>query len=244
MNWNDKGIIVSSRKFAENSLIVNIMTSSHGLHYGVVRHYNSKTSRATYQPGNIVFATWKARLPEHLGMFSCELLETIYPDFLSDRTRLACLVSSCAVVDKALPEREVQKDIFDALLALLIGLRDDKNWKEKYVMLELEILKRLGFGLDLERCAASGEVDNLAYVSPKTGRAVSATAGEGYKEKLLPLPEFLAKSAEKCQKEGEIIDGIRLTGYFLEKHIFVPGEKNMPQARARFVEIITGLMKV
>ncbi len=244
MNWNDKGIVVATRKFSENSLIAQILTESQGLHAGVVKYASSKSTRGNYQLGNLVFVTWKARLAEHLGVFNSELLEAASPLFLHDQPRLSCLVSACAMIEATLPEREVHKEVFKYMESLMESLKSDSNWKENYVYLEMELLKRLGFGMDLSSCAATGKTESLRYVSPRSGRAVSSEAGAEYIDKLLSLPDFIAKRLELCEKDSEILEGLRLTGYFLSKHIFAEKGRSLPPARQRFVEMMQNTVKV
>jgi DNA repair protein RecO (recombination protein O) len=237
MDWSDRGIVLSARKHGETSLIVQLLTEQHGRHAGLVRGGASSRARGLYQPGNLLAAHWRARLAEHLGNYVCELITGSAARLLDNGGKLAALSSACALAEAALPEREPHGDIFagfSALIAALAAAPVAGGWAQHYVRFELGLLGSLGFGLDLGRCAATGANDNLAYVSPKTGRAVSLSAGEAWRDKLLPLPPFLL--ADVAPEPGEVAQGLALTGYFLERHVFEPQGKGLPAARVRLAE--------
>ena len=230
MDWRDEGIVLSFRKHGESAVIAHLLTQHHGRHAGLVRGGNSTKMRGVLQQGNELSVQWRARLEDHLGSFAIEFQEGHAARVLSDPGRLSAMLSACALVDLCLPEREPHPDIFATLRALLLAL-PDAAWAAEYVAWELSLLAELGFGLDLSMCAASGATTDLIYVSPKSGRAVSAAAGENYKDKLLPLPQFLV--GKEVVEPRDIADGLRLTGYFLDRHVLAPNAKLLPDARAR-----------
>lgn len=232
MDWQDDGIILSVRKHGESSAIVNVLTRTHGRHAGLVRGGSGKRLSGILQPGNKVQARWHARLPEHLGTYTVEPIRAYAANALSDARRLAALSSACTLVEAALPEREPHPAVLDGLEVLLGALEDDTVWPVIYVKWEIGLLAELGFGLDLAHCAATGATEDLTFVSPRTGRAVSTAAAQPYKERLLPLPAFLLDSAA----EADIADGLRLTGYFLENHVFQHRDTEIPAARRRLAE--------
>ena len=232
MDWQDDGIILSVRKHGETSAIVNVLTRTHGRHAGLVRGGGGKRMSGILQPGNKVQARWHARLPEHLGTFTVEPIRSFAAAALSDARRLAALTSACALVEAALPERQAHPAILEGLEILLTSLNDDRVWPVIYVKWEIGLLAELGFGLDLAHCAATGTTEDLTYVSPRTGRAVSTAAAQPYKERLLPLPTFLRDSGA----DADIASGLQLTGYFLENHVFQHRETEMPAARRRLAE--------
>ncbi len=238
MDWTDEGIVLSARKHGESSAIVTLLTRAHGRHLGLVRGGAGRRARGTYEPGNEVAAHWRARLDEHLGAFACELTASHAAPFLDDPLRLAGLAAACAVADATLPEREPHGAAYQALRAFLQALNTPHS-AEAYVRWELDLLKELGYGLDLSCCAATGTNERLAFVSPKSGRAVSRAAGEPYRDKLLALPAFLL-AGEGPTPGGvpwaEIADGLKLSGYFLERHVFAPHGRPMPAARTRLVD--------
>jgi DNA repair protein RecO (recombination protein O) len=238
MDWRDDGIVLSLRKHGESSVILHLLTREHGRHAGLVRGGNSQKQRGILQPGNEVSAVWRARLEEHLGNITVELLDSHSARVLSDPDRLAAMLSACALIDACLPERELYAELFASLRELLT-LLPGEGWEAAYVGWELSLLGELGFGLDLESCAATGVTEDLAYVSPKSGRAVSAAAGAAYREKLLVLPRFLTAQAPVetgTLEKGALSDGLRLTGYFLERHMLAPHGKLLPDARDRLGE--------
>ncbi|MCH9000561.1 MAG: DNA repair protein RecO [Proteobacteria bacterium] len=233
MNWSDEGIVLSARRHGENSVVVQLLTRAQGRHAGLVRGGQGKRARGIYQPGNLVAARWSARLPEHLGNYTCELVEAHAARVFDDPARLAALSAAAALAETALPEREPHAACYEGFLALLAALPGD-HWAEVYVRWELALLAELGFGLDLTSCAAGGANDQLAYVSPKSGRAVSLAAGEPYRDKLLALPGFLAGRGGGGAEEVE--QGLALTGFFLERHVFAPHHRDLPAARRRLAE--------
>lgn len=239
MEWRDDGIVLGARRHGESSLVVSLLTAGHGRHAGLVKGGGGKAGRAVYQPGNLVSCTWKARLEDHLGLYACELLDANAATLLHDAGRLAALTAACAVIDAALAEREPHPALYDATLALLaaLGTEGAPPWAETYVRWELVLLAEMGFGLDLTACAATGTSENLCWVSPRSGRAVSGEAGAPYAAKLLPLPAFLGGAEDLPPADRAALrDGLRLTGYFLEHHVFAPQQRPVPAARGRLVE--------
>ena len=234
MEWTDDGIVLSARKHGETSAIVTLLTREHGRHLGLVRGGSGKRARGILQPGNRVEARWQARLAEHLGVYNCEMTEAFAAKVMRDALKLSGLSSACAVAEGALAEREPHRPVFEGLLALMRALEHD-DWPSAYVKWEMGLLGEVGFALDLSACASTGQNDQLAYVSPKSGRAVSLAAGEPYKTKLLALPEFLLRPGAGGSPE-DVLTGLRLTGYFLEKNIFHTTGKGMPAARNRLTE--------
>lgn len=235
MDWTDEAIVLGARGHGEAALLVTLLTRERGRHAGLVRGGQGK--RALYQPGNRVRASWRARLAEHLGHYECEPVASVAAGLLDDPLRLAGLSSACAVAEAALPEREPHADIFAGMTALIDGLAGP-YWAQSYVRWELGVLAGLGFGLDLASCAATGRNDDLAYVSPRSGRAVSLSAGEAYRDRLLRLPSFLTGRGrtDPAGADAEVVEGLALTGYFLERHVLGPAGHVMPAARTRFVD--------
>jgi DNA repair protein RecO (recombination protein O) len=234
-DWTDAGIVLDARPHGESGAIVSLLTEEHGRHAGFVRGGQGRQMRPVLQPGNAVSATWSARLVEHMGHYALELTSANAARLLDDRARLAVLSSAAAVCDRALPEREPHPGLYHGLLALIEAL-PGPHWGELYVQWELLLLRELGFGLDLERCAAGGANDRLAYVSPRTGRAVSLAAGEPYAERLLPLPDFLAGRGGGGPEE--VAMGLRLTAHFLARNVFDPQDRDLPPARKRLSSIL------
>jgi DNA repair protein RecO (recombination protein O) len=234
MEWRDTGFVVAVRRHGESALIVELLTGAHGRHLGLVRGGQSPKMRAVVQPGNEVAAAWRARLSEHLGIIACELVRAHAARFIDDPDRLAGLAAAAALVAVTLPEREPHADVFAAFAALLKALDSAADWPARYVEWECRLLAALGFGLDLTRCAATGATAGLAYVSPRTGRAVSRAAGHPYHDKLLPLPAFLWRDA--FADGSEIALGMSLTEHFLLHHVLLPHGRTLPPARTRLAQ--------
>jgi len=238
MEWRDEGIVLAVRRHGEAAAIVSLLTVAHGRHAGLVRGGASRRLRGVLQPGNTVSAAWRARLEEHLGAYTVEPL--VSSAALYGRPGpLAALTAATALVEAALPERAPHPELYRTLADLLDAL-DGPGWAESYVRWELSLLADLGFGLDLSSCAATGANDGLAYVSPKSGRAVSLSAGEPWGDRLLPLPRFLAPAGGAADAR-QVVDGLRLTGWFLERHVFEPHGRHTPDARERLVTHLGGL---
>jgi DNA repair protein RecO (recombination protein O) len=238
MEWSDEGIVLTVRRHGESAAIVSLLTLGHGRHAGLVRGGASRRMRGFLQPGNGVSATWRARLEEHLGSLTVEPMAN-RAALYDQPGPLAALTAATALVEAALPERAPHPELYHQLAELLEAL-DRPGWAETYIRWELRLLADLGFGLDLESCAATGGNDGLAYVSPKSGRAVSLSAGEPWRDKLLPLPLFLSPEGG-APDLGQIQDGLRLTGWFLERHVFASHNARTPDARERLVGYLRGL---
>jgi DNA repair protein RecO (recombination protein O) len=250
MEFIDEAIVLSARRHGEANLVLSALTREHGRHLGLVKGGASRRQRPALEIGNRLKVTWHARLEEQLGAYTIEPLASVAGLLLDSPLRLAALASACAVADLALPEREPHADVFDAtaaLLAALTGPADGAAPLCAYVRWELALLAALGFGLDLSRCAATGETGELAYVSPKSGRAVSLSAGEGYRDRLLPLPGFL-RDARAAAGPADLLAGLRLTGFFLDRHVLptlapAASSERRLEARGRFIDRIAELKR-
>jgi DNA repair protein RecO (recombination protein O) len=234
MQWRDAGFVLAARRHGESAVIVELLTREHGRHAGLIRGGQSPRLRAVLQPGNEVAAMWRGRLAEHLGSIVCEPVRAHAARILDDADRLAALAAAAAVISASLPEREPHPDVFSSFGDLLETLDSGMEWPARYIGWERDLLAALGFGLDLGRCAVTGIATDLAYVSPRTGRAVSRAAGLPYHDKLLELPEFLGRGGPA--DDGQIALGMALTGHFLAHHVFMPQGRTMPAARARLAE--------
>lgn len=238
MNWSDEGIVLSARKHGESAAIVTLLTRENGRHSGLVHGGSGTRARGIYQTGNLVSVDWRARLSEHLGTFTCELLRPHAAGLLNERLPLMALISASALIERLLPEREPHPETFDRFHAQVESLGDGPGWIARYVRWELDLLADLGYGLDLTACAATGTTEDLVYVSPRTGCAVSQGAGNPYRDKLLKLPNFLAGSASSVSlpHSPEVLDGLRLTGHFLARCAKDADTGDLPPARAQFVD--------
>ena len=248
MEWSDDGIVLGARRHGEAAAIVTLLTRDHGRHVGLVHGGAGRRQRGVYQTGNLVAATWRARLAEHLGTFACETVRAYAAEVMAEKGPLLALCSAAALLDAALPEREPNGEMFGSAVALIEALLRPR-WPASYVRWEAALLAGLGFGLDLATCAATGTTDKLIYVSPRTGRAVSAAAGARYRHRLLALPGFLRPgsgpgSGASDEDDGgdadgcEIADGLALTGYFLHRHVFAPDGNGLPPVRQRLIDVL------
>lgn len=237
MEWSDIGIVLGARRLGETNAVAELMTREHGRHLGLVRGGAGSRRKPVLQAGNLVCATWRARLDEHLGYYVVEALDLRTAALLGSAHALYG-VHHLAALCRLLPERDPHRPLFDSLDATLAGLGDQGPTGAAVARFELQLLAELGFGLDLAACAATGAADDLAYVSPKSGRAVSRSAGAPWRDKLLSLPAFLCDGAAD-PSAAELSDAFALTGYFLARHLFEPRGEPLPPARAQFVAAIT-----
>jgi len=242
MDWTDQAIVLSARKHGEGSAIVDLLTRDLGRHAGLVRGASGARMRGVLQPGNIVQAIWRARLPEHLGTYTIELETARAAQVMDQHHAVLALSSLCAVACSALPEREAHSDIYEAtgqvlnlLMAEGIGPFDAG---QAIVRWEFGLLGALGFGLDLSACAVTGDTENLAYVSPRSGRAVSQEGAGDYASRLLKLPAFLSGGLPADVEADDVLAGMALTGHFLEHYIFRQHGAQLPPARDRYVQYL------
>ena len=222
MEWQDEGLVIGARRHGERDAILEVMTANHGRHLGPVRGGRSQRQSPNLQPGNRVTLTWRARLEDHLGQFTAEPLESRAGQVLVDPLALH-VVSYLAMLLRLMPERAPHLNVYQAADGLCRVLAHPALLGAVLIRFEVMILAELGFGLDLVECAATGACSDLVYVSPKSGRAVSRTAGLPWAERLLPLPGFLLdETLLSAAERQDVADGFRLTGYFLDRHIFDP----------------------
>jgi DNA repair protein RecO (recombination protein O) len=240
MEWTDEGIVLGVRRHGESSAIVELLTREHGRHLGLVRGGAGSRMRPLLQPGNSVTAVWRARLDEHLGMYALE----------GTRLRAATLLASShavygvthlAALARLLPERDPHQDIYEMLQGTLDDFDDSGVAAVHLIRFELAMLAELGFGLDLENCAATGATTELIYVSPKSGGAVSRAAGEPWQDRLLPLPSFLreGEGGANAWSDQDLVDGFQITGMFLLRHVLEPRGQGHSDARDGFINAVT-----
>ena len=245
MDWTDQAIVLAARKHGEGSAIVDLLTSQMGRHVGLVRGANGPRMRGVIQPGNSVQAIWRARLPEHLGTYKIELAEARAAQMMDQHHAVLALSSLCAIACMALPEREQHGDVYEAtghVFDLLANSEVDAcDTGQAIARWEFGLLGALGFGLDLSACAVTGETDNLIYVSPRSGRAVSEAGAGDYASRMLVLPGFLSKEITGPVVMDDVIDGLALTGHFLEHSIFSLQGQRLPPARDRYLQYLVDL---
>lgn len=235
MEWRDEAIVLSVRGHGESSAILEALSAEHGRFAGLVRGASGKRLRGLLQPGNRLSLHWRARLSEHLGLFTVEDAATSIAGVLDDPLALSGLSAACALLSLGLPEREPHPRMAGALAVLIDQIHDPDIWPALYVRLEAGVLAELGYGLALDRCVATGGHDDLTHVSPRSGGAVCAQAAEPYLDKLMPLPGFLMRASAGISP-GDIRNGLAITGYFLERRLLWPVNKELPQARERMLE--------
>lgn len=218
-------LVLSARRLGERSFVISLFTRDNGRHLGVLQ------KKEPPQIGSFVEGRWQARLSDQLGTYYLEPSISFSARFLDDKMRLATLTTLCALLDSVLPERQSYTNFYVATLKFLHDL-DEDDFLKKYVLWEKDLLQTIGFGLDCSKCAGGGDANDLAYISPKTGRAVSRQMGYPYHDKLLELPVFMWKESDASP--DDIRKGLNLTGYFLSTYSPV---KSLPKIREQLYSI-------
>ncbi|WP_424972040.1 DNA repair protein RecO [Dinoroseobacter sp. S76] len=236
IEWREEGVLLSVRPHGETSVIVEAFTEGHGRHLGVVRGGISRKLAPVLQPGAQLDLHWKARLEDHLGAFSVEPIKGRAAAVLGDRLALSAMSAALALAGFALPERAAYPVFYAQTVALLDAMAAGTGWLPAYLDWEMALLEQMGFGLDLSACAVRGVNEDLAYVSPRTGRAVSRQAAGAWVDRLLPLPEVMLGGPAGLVG---VQAGLRTTGHFLEEKLAPAlGNRPLPPARARFVDLL------
>lgn len=237
MDWRDHGILLTVRRHGESSALIEVFTAEHGRHAGLVRGGTSRKMAPHLQPGAQLDLAWSARLEDHLGTYKAEPLRSRAAMAMSSRLALAGLNAVCALLAFALPDREPHPDLYARSEALLDLLDNEDLWPLGYLRWELALMEELGYGLDLSACAVTGSTQDLAYVSPKSGRAVSVSGAGEWADRLLPLPPVLRGEGDAA--DIEILTALRTTGYFLESKLAPAlGNRPLPEARGRFLDAL------
>lgn len=240
MEWTEQAIAIGTRRHGENGVILEVMTRGRGRCLGLVRGGRSRMMRPVLQPGNSLSVTWRARLEDHLGQFRAEPLVERAGTLMLSRSATYGLQLLAAHL-RLLPERDPHPRLYDPLSVIVENLDDHRTAAEMIVRFEVLLLDELGFGMDLQSCAATGRSDDLAYVSPKSGRAVSREAGLPYDNRMLRLPRFLSNRVEgEPPTLAELEQGFALTGYFLDRHVLAPRGLGVPESRDGFIRRVTG----
>jgi DNA repair protein RecO (recombination protein O) len=236
MEWRDEGLVIGVRRHGEHSAIVEAMTRAHGRHLGLVRGGRSARFNAALQPGNTLGLVWRARLDEHLGTFSVEPLALRAGRLMESALALAGLHYLGSLL-RLLPERDPHATVYETLTLITERLDDVTLAPPLVARFEVQILAECGFSLDLSRCAATGASEGLAFVSPKSGRAVSLEAGAPWRDRLLLLPAFLREGTllEAPPSAADVADGFRMTGHFLLRDLFATRGEPLPDSRRAFL---------
>lgn len=244
MEWDSPGIVLSARPYGESDAVATLFTEAHGAHRGLARGAQSRHA-ALWQPGTLVHARWTGRLADQLGNFTAEMIHPAAALVLDDALALAMLTSACALAEQALPEREPHPIAFDGLLHLLARLPEAASQLPALIRWEAALLADLGYGLDLSACALTGATQGLAYVSPKTGRAVCRDAAGDWAPRLLPLPALLlpGHNADPASGPADWQAGLRLTGHFLARDVFGLQHKPLPPPRIALYDRISALLE-
>lgn len=234
MQWEADALVLAARPHGESSAIVDVFTRAHGRFGGLVRGGNSRRQRPVLQPGNMVNASWRARLSEHLGVMTVDAGRAYAAEAMSEPVLLAGLSSLCALM-QVTAERQAYPRLYDTVQLVLGEMDTPDVWLPLLARFELALLEEVGFGLDLSCCAATGVVEDLAYVSPRSGRAVSREAAQPYLDKMFVLPAFLLDPTADADA-SDITHAFTLLGHFLERRVYLPNGMKLPAARSRLMD--------
>ncbi|MFC1659484.1 DNA repair protein RecO [Pseudomonadota bacterium] len=244
MKWSDEAIILATRKHGETSLIVKLLSKNNGLYAGFVKGaLSKKKTRGIYEVGNLVEAEWKSRVEEHLGTFKIELKESFWYHAINNNIKLMALNSAISLIFQNIQERQPENNLFAELLDLLKAIKNEENshnFLAKYVFFEIAFLSNMGYGLSLDKCGVTQSEENLAFLSPKTGRAISEEVGNPYRDKLFKLPRFMSRGFDQDREiyDYEILNGLNLTGYFINKYFYSNDNKRKNPIRDLFVQLV------
>jgi|TARA_B100001142_G_scaffold329952_1_gene395275 DNA repair protein RecO (recombination protein O) len=238
MNLTDEGIAIGVKKFSDSTNLMKILTKDNGIYSGLIRIKKNQGNSGVNIPGNTLSVNWRARLSEHLGFFNTELIKSRSSNYLNSSINLEVLNSICSLMD-IFPEREECIDLYNIIEELLDNLNNTRLWPFLYIKFELLFIERMGYGLDLSSCAVNGSTDNLNWVSPKTGRAVSALGAKGWEDRLLKLPEFLGQNEVKSVSKVDLLDSLKLTEFFLIKRVYSQYAKNLSSSRKRMFDYLS-----
>ena len=238
MRWESEGIVLGFSLHNEKSYILEVLTKEHGRHKGLIRGIHSKNLRSIIEPGNEVKVLWSGRLETHLGNFTIEPIKAWSSLMLSQKYKLTALSSLCSLVSLTMAEKQPNDLIYYNSKEMIKKISSDDDWIKDYINWELELLSEIGYGIDLSKCAVTSKRDELVYVSPTSGRAVTLEGAGSYKDRLIKLPKFIVSKDAECDS-NDIVDGLELTEYFFRKRFFEPNNLNFPQSRNRLKEIFS-----
>jgi DNA repair protein RecO (recombination protein O) len=242
IEWQDEAIVLGYKSFGENKRIIFLLTNQYGRVNGLMREPKSSKLQGLAQMGNRVIATWKGRLEEHLGYLSLEVVESFTGRLMGSAAKLLALSSASLLTHSVFPERHPYPAVYEAFLLFLESLKGEK-WPETYIHFEHKVLDEMGFGLKLDACCVSGETENLLYVSPKTGRAVSEKAASPYEERLLRLPAFLLDESLQAKDFEDLKNGFILMDHFFKHQMTASSYKKFTQARGQLLRALIKLEK-
>ena len=237
MNITDEGIAISIKKFSDSTNLMKILTKGNGVYSGLIRLKKNQGNTGVNIPGNTLSVNWRARLSEHLGFFNTELIKSRTSSYLNSSMDLEVLNSICSLLD-IFPEREECIDLYLSIEELLDSLGNNVLWPLLYIKFELLFIEKMGYGLDFSSCVVNGSREDLNWVSPKSGRVVSSSGAKGWEDRLLRLPNFLDQNQTTKITKNDILDGFKLTEYFLIKRVYSQHVKNLSSSRKRLLDYL------
>ena len=237
MNIADEGIAISIKKFSDSTNLLKVLTKGNGVYSGLIRLKKNQGNTGVNIPGNTLSVNWRARLSEHLGFFSTELIKSRTSSYLNSSIDLEVLNSICSLLD-IFPEREECTDLYLSIEELLDSLDNKILWPFLFIKFELLFIEKMGYGLDFSSCAVNGSKDNLSWISPKSGRVVSSSGAKGWEDRLIRLPDFLNQNQTKEITKNDLLDGFKLTEYFLIKRVYSQHVKNLSSSRKRLLDYL------
>ena len=235
--WEDEAIILSYQDYSETSIILKVFTKVYGVRKGLIKGDKSKKKNYIFESGNIVSVSYKARTEDMLGIFTVDMIKSCSAIYLSDALKFTGIISILNLIEFCLLENEVEEVLYiysrDLINKIILS---DISWLEDYVLWEVFLLKKIGYGLELSKCVVTNKTKFLKYLSPKSGCAVSEDAAGNWKDRLFVLPDFFL--LKKNAQLHDIINGLKITTNFLKKFSNSINKK-LPFTRDDFINRIS-----
>jgi DNA repair protein RecO (recombination protein O) len=225
MNWDDTGYLISKNRYSENSIIAEVFTENHGKISGIIFGGTSKKIKNYLQIGNKIYVNYNSKSLNRIGYFKIEILKALTPLYFDHNLKLSCISSAMNLIKLLNAEAQANKEIFNLLDNFFTILNSD-NWIKEYIFWELELLKLLGYDLELKNMVKKEIVNNQAnyYVSSSTEKKI--------------VPNFLIEDDNKDIDIKNLLKGLKLVSDYLEKSILRPNNINFPASRLHFVSLL------
>ena len=225
MIWNDQGFLLSKFKYNENSLISNFFTLNHGRLSGIIFGGTSKKNIGYMQIGNLFHLNCSFKNESKMGSFKVEIIKPITPLFFNNRKKLHCITSAMSMVKLLTAENQENHKIYEIINNLFLILKKD-NWIMNYIFWELDLLKLVGFDLNLKKIAKKEIVNGKSYYFVKSSNNKKF------------IPNFLVENNNSIIEINELLEGFKLLTSYIEKNILIPNNINQPIQRTDFVNLL------
>ena len=225
MNWDDSAYLVSKNRYSENSIIAEVFTEKHGKISGIIFGGTSKKIKNYLQIGNKIYVNYNTKSPSRIGYFKIEILKALTPLYFDNNQKLSCIASAMNLLKLLTAEAQSNKQIFN-LIDLFFKILNHEKWIKEYIFWELELLKLLGYDLELKNMVKKQVIDNQInyYVVSSTEKKI--------------VPNFLIENDNKDIDLKDLLKGLKLVSDYLEKTILKPNNIYLPSSRVHFVNLL------